>query len=81
MCSGPRVSASALRPMTCSVVFSASQLLEKSHDDTVNSLCGAWNISQDTLCSGKVTFFSVIDLNFENIMVFLFGVSSNVMNS
>ncbi|XP_029789589.1 microcephalin isoform X2 [Suricata suricatta] len=29
-----------------------SQMLEKSRDDPVNSPCGAWNISSDTLCLG-----------------------------
>ena len=33
---------------------SASQMVEKSDDNTVNSLCEAsLNLSHDTLCSGK----------------------------
>ena len=67
--------------MKGSVMFSASQLLEKSHDDPFKSPCEAWNISRDTLCSGKVIFFSVLYLNFENIMIFVFGVSSDVKSS
>lgn len=64
--------------MKCAVLFSAS--LEKSHDNPANSPGEAWNISHDTLCSGKIIFFSVIYLNYEN-MIFLFGVSSDVKNS
>ncbi|XP_077610369.1 microcephalin [Crocuta crocuta] len=44
----------------------SSQLLEKSHDDTVNSLCGAWNISQDTLCSDN-SFSGALDSSFDHL--------------
>lgn len=68
--------------MKCAIMFSASQMLEKSHDNPANSPCEvSWNISHDTLCSGKIIFFSVIYLNYENMVIFLFGVSSDVKNS
>ena len=72
---------SQLYLMKDAIMFSASQMLEKSPDNPANSPCEAsWNISHDTLCSGKIIFFSVIYLNYEN-MIFLFGVSSAVMNT
>lgn len=44
-------------------MFSASQMIEQSDDNTVNLLHEAsLNLSHDTLCSGKIIFFSVIYL-------------------
>lgn len=38
-------------------MFSASQIVEKSDDNAVNSLCEAsLNLSHDSLCSGKIIF-------------------------
>ena len=44
-------------------MLSASQMIEQPEDNTVNSLHEpSLNLSHDTLCSGKIIFFSVIYL-------------------
>lgn len=68
--------------MKCAIMFSASQMLEKSLDNRASSPGEApWNISHDTLCSGRTFFFFVVYLNCENMVNFLFGVSSDIKNS
>lgn len=61
---------------------SAFQMPEKSQENPVNSTCEAsLNISHDTLCSGKMIFFSVIYLSSKIIIVFIFGISYDEKNS
>lgn len=54
---------SELYLMKCLIVFAASQMLENSHNNPADTPCEAsWNISHNTLYSGKIIFCNIFKL-------------------